>query len=70
MTCRYRHKNLVELMGVCKSPPALVLEFMEEGSLYDHIHKVSHSNTMYCIHDYNYIIIIAEKNITDMGIKK
>ena len=36
---RYRHKNLVELMGVCRSPPALVLEFMEEGSLFDHLHK-------------------------------
>ena len=36
---RYRHKNLFDLMGICQTPLALVLEFMEEGSLSDHLHK-------------------------------
>ena len=36
---RYRHSNLVDLMGYCVSPPALVYEFMEGGSLFDRLHK-------------------------------
>ena len=39
-SCRFRHKNLVELMGYCLNPAALVLEFMEEGNLDSHLHKV------------------------------
>ncbi len=37
---RCRHQNLVELMGVCSSPPILIYEFMEKGSLYTVLHKV------------------------------
>lgn len=39
----YRHRNLVPIVGVCPGPriPAILYEYMEEGSLYDHIHVVS-----------------------------
>ncbi len=41
-TCRFRHANLVELLGYCSLPSVIVYEFMGEGSLYDHLHgKVS-----------------------------
>lgn len=35
---RYRHSNLIELMGYCTSPPGLVFQFMQNGSLYDNLH--------------------------------
>lgn len=35
---RYRHKNLIEFMGFCCSPPAIVFELMERGSLADNLH--------------------------------
>lgn len=39
----YRHRNLVPIVAVCPGPkvPAILYEYMEEGSLYDHIHVVS-----------------------------
>lgn len=41
---RYRHCNLVPIVGGCPGPriPAILYEYTEEGSLYDHIHVVSH----------------------------
>ena len=39
--CRCRHKNLVELLGFCRSPPMLLYEYMENGNLYDRLFKVS-----------------------------
>ena len=38
--CRFRHNNLVQLMGFTKSPPCVVYEFMQNGSLYHNIHEV------------------------------
>ncbi len=38
-TVRFRHRNLVDLLGYCKDPPALIFEYMEQGSLFDHLHK-------------------------------
>ena len=40
MHCRCRHKNLVELMGYCASPPMLVFEYMEQGTLHDRLFEV------------------------------
>ncbi len=34
------HPNIVEMIGVVTSPPCLVLEFMDAGSLYDYIGKL------------------------------
>ena len=42
---RYRHKNVVDLMGYVTSPPTIVYEFMDEGSLYDHLHGQVGENT-------------------------
>ena len=41
--CRYNHPNLVILLGVCPDPehPAIIYEFMENGSLYDFLFNVS-----------------------------
>jgi serine/threonine protein kinase len=36
---KFRHPNLVPLMGYCASPPAMVLEYMEGGSLYSALHQ-------------------------------
>ena len=45
---RFRHKNLVELMGYCPKPVCLIYEYMEIGSLYKCLHDqvcyVSNSN--------------------------
>ena len=35
---RYRHRNLVELMGFCYKPKAIVYEFMERGNLLRNLH--------------------------------
>ena len=38
---RYRHPNLVELMGICRSEvTALVYEYMTRGSLYHNLHNI------------------------------
>ena len=42
MYLRLQHASLVELFGFCPEPPVLLLAFMEEGSLYDHLHKTVH----------------------------
>ena len=41
-SCRFRHPNLVSLMGFHKSntKTALVYEYMHGGSLYSHLHDV------------------------------
>lgn len=36
---RFRHPNLLPLMGYCTQPPTLVSPFMERGSLYRNLHK-------------------------------
>lgn len=36
---RFRHRNIVDLMGYSQRPPALVFEFMENGSLFHHLHS-------------------------------
>lgn len=38
-TCEFRHPNVVPLMGYCVQPPALVMPFMEGGSLLKRLHK-------------------------------
>ena len=35
---RYRHRNVVGLVGCCRTPPILLFEFMEQGSLLEHLH--------------------------------
>ena len=48
---RFRHKNIVQLMGYCDRPPALIYEFMENGSLFHHLHskvRVSLRSIMHC----------------------
>ena len=37
--CRFRHPNFVELMGHCQNPLAIIYQFMENGSLSDHLHS-------------------------------
>lgn len=32
-----RHRNLVDLMGFCTDPPALIYEYMEQGNLFDRL---------------------------------
>lgn len=41
MLARYRHPNIILLVGVCSVPPKLciVMEYMQKGSLYDLIYK-------------------------------
>ena len=41
---RFRHQNIVELMGFCNSDEvsAILYRYMENGSLYDHLHEVIH----------------------------
>ena len=34
---RFRHRNLVDLVGFCFDPPMLVYEFMEQGNLADRL---------------------------------
>jgi hypothetical protein len=51
---KYRHKNVVELMGFCTSPPAIVYEYMENGSLYDNLHTVKYINILFA----TYTVII------------
>ena len=36
---RFRHTNLITLMGYCNNPQALVYPYMKNLSLYDCIHK-------------------------------
>ncbi|XP_071686380.1 serine/threonine-protein kinase-like protein CCR4 [Rutidosis leptorrhynchoides] len=45
---RVNHKNLVQLLGYCEENNELVLvyEFMENGSLHDHLHNVFSSHIM------------------------
>ncbi|KAI3512959.1 hypothetical protein L1887_20282 [Cichorium endivia] len=45
---RVNHKNLVQLLGFCEEKNELVLvyEFMENGSLHDHLHDFYSSNVM------------------------
>lgn len=44
LLCRYRHPNLVDLMGFCvhaeQQMTALVYEYLPDGSLYHSLHKV------------------------------
>jgi len=35
-----KHKNVVQLLGVCTQPLCMILEFCGEGDLYSWIHKV------------------------------
>ena len=39
---RYRHKNIVQIIGVCieKEHLAYIMERMEKGSLMEHLHVV------------------------------
>lgn len=39
-SCRYRHRNLVPIVGICLGPkyPAVIYELMCNGSLHDYIH--------------------------------
>ena len=39
---RYRHPHIVQIMGMCSEPPfrAIVMEKMENGSLYNHLHEI------------------------------
>lgn len=41
MLAKFRHPNIVLLIGICSTPPnlAIVTEFVKSGSLYDLIHK-------------------------------
>lgn len=41
MLAKYRHPNIVLLVGISSVPPnlAIVTEFVKSGSLYDLIHK-------------------------------
>ena len=41
MLAKYRHPNIVLLVGICSVPPnlAIVTEYIERGSLYDLLHK-------------------------------
>lgn len=38
---KFRHPNLVPLMGVCTSPPCIIYEYMSRGSLYHNLHMVN-----------------------------
>ena len=41
MLAKFRHPNIVLLIGICSKTPnlAIVTEFIETGSLYDLLHK-------------------------------
>jgi serine/threonine protein kinase len=41
MLAKFRHPNIVLLVGICSLPPnlAIVTEYIERGSLYDLLHK-------------------------------
>jgi serine/threonine protein kinase len=41
MLAKFRHPNIVLLVGICSIPPnlAIVTEYIERGSLYDVLHK-------------------------------
>ena len=41
MLAKFRHPNIVLLVGICSIPPNLeiVTEYIERGSLYDVLHK-------------------------------
>ena len=43
MCCRYRHPNIVQILGICcdDEVPAIIMENMEGGSLFIHLHEVS-----------------------------
>jgi serine/threonine protein kinase len=36
---KFRHPNLVQLMGYCSNPAVIVYEYLPRGSLYDNIHE-------------------------------
>ena len=38
---RFRHHNLVELMGYCIKPPCIVYEFLEKGCLFSCLHDAN-----------------------------
>ena len=50
----HRHPYLVQILGFCANPelPAIVYEFMYEGDVYNHIHKVN-SFKVY-LHNYDH----------------
>ena len=53
---RCRHRNLVDLVGYCSSPPILVYEYLEGGSLYDRMFKsVCMYVCMYVCITYTYV---------------
>ena len=60
---KYRHRNLVDLMGFCAQSDccALVYEFLEQGSFYDNLHEVSSFTQLSSIYlqelTYKYMII-------------
>lgn len=39
---KYRHPHIVQILGICthKDQPAIVMELMEGGSLFTHLHVV------------------------------
>lgn len=41
MLAKFRHPNIVLLVGICSIPPnlAIVTEYIQRGSLYDLLHK-------------------------------
>ena len=43
-----RHKNVVQLLGVCTQPLCMILEFCSEGDLYSWIHR--HGEPYACLH--------------------
>lgn len=51
---RCRHQNIVELMGVCVDPPALVYGYMENGTLY----KWLHSEVMCLFSSINLLVLL------------
>ena len=52
---RFRHKNLVELMGFCSQPACIVYEYLEIGSLFDCLHIIE-VKTIFTIHSICIII--------------
>ena len=49
-TSRFRHPNLVPLLGYSEDPDAIVYEFMSGGSLYHRLHEVS---MKHCVQNLN-----------------
>ena len=58
---RYRHPNLVPLMGYCEKPPCLVYPLMKRYSLFKNIHDsdiMKVSCDVYCTLAYNFMCVI------------